>query len=111
MLLDPGFTFHRNPFLEALSAGGYPNAGWRDGRRLYDNLPIGCIIATCDLTGCWKIETPLNRFDISDQERAFGDYTPNRYMWILDDIERILPPIPAKGNRRLWDWEEEYETE
>lgn len=103
LLLDPGSTAHRNRFLEGLDAGGYPNAGWRCGRWLYVNLPLGCIVAICELWDCWQIEVDPNP---SDQERAFGNFTPGRYIWMLRDVERILPPVPAKGRQRLWEWNE-----
>lgn len=37
-------------------------------------------------------------------ELAFGDYTPGRYAWILENVRRI-EPIPAKGMQKLWEWE------
>lgn len=41
--------------------------------------------------------------DISDQ-RPFGDYRPGRYGWLLDDIEPVDPPVPARGYQQLWEW-------
>lgn len=32
----------------------------------------------------------MNKHAKTDQERAFGDYTPGRYAWLLADI-RALP--------------------
>lgn len=67
-------------------------------------LPLGAIVAICDLEDCFKIDPgPLL---ISDQEKAFGDYIPGRFMWMLGSVKRVNPPIPAKGKQGLWDWDE-----
>jgi hypothetical protein len=42
---------------------------------------------------------------VDDQERWFGNYEAGRYMFHLEFVERFIAPIPAKGNRMLWNWE------
>lgn len=66
-------------------------------------LPRGFILATCNLTGCLPIHEgrPL---PISNQEKAFGDYTPGRFMWLFDEVEELESPILAKGKQGLWEW-------
>lgn len=64
-------------------------------------LPKGMVVAICDLMDCKRI---LSRYFISDQEKAFGDYTPGRYMWFLENIRELKHPIPAKGALGLWNW-------
>lgn len=34
----------------------------------------------------------------------FGDYSLGRWAWHLVDIERLEPPIAAKGMQGFWDW-------
>ena len=66
-------------------------------------LPLGCIVATCELVGCQLIEKsdlPL----LSSQEIAFGLYTIGRYMWFLHNVKMLPEPIPAKGAMGLWEW-------
>jgi hypothetical protein len=66
-------------------------------------LPLGVIVATCILMDC----APTNDVDtwnLTDEERAFGDYTPGRYAWLLADVRPIDPPIPATGRQGLWEW-------
>ena len=36
---------------------------------------------------------------------AYGDFTPGRWAWLLDDVETLTEPIPAKGRQRLWTWD------
>lgn len=75
------------------------------------NLPTGCVIATCALVDCVLI---LSSFDganvdgeawpLTDQEEAFGDYTPGRYAWLLADMAPLPEPVPARGSLGLWEW-------
>jgi activating signal cointegrator 1 len=73
-------------------------------------LPRGAIVAVCELIGCVptigtgpKGTDWIN--DLSDQERAFGDYTPGRYALPLDNVRALPEPIPARGALGLWTWE------
>lgn len=79
-------------------------------------LPTGVIVATCNLVECFPVERLLRVGDseivsmfwtvkMSEQERAFGNYEPGRFGWVLSDIVMLPEPIPAKGALGLWDWE------
>jgi hypothetical protein len=82
-----------------------------------DDLPLGAIVATCELVCCKLMNIPnLKRgwynvagadWPLTDQERAFGDYTPGRFAWLLANIRALPKPIPAKGALGLWEWEGE----
>lgn len=48
--------------------------------------------------------------EIEAMELAFGDYSPNRYGWILAGCTRLTTPIPAKGAQGLWTWGDELPT-
>jgi hypothetical protein len=65
------------------------------------DLPLGCIVAVCRITGC----KPTDEVHPSDQERAFGDYAPGRFAWILEDIQRLSVPEPCKGHQGFFDWD------
>lgn len=81
-----------------------------------DNLPTGLIIAKCELIDCIEIDLGTdgrnhiahlkNGLRVDNNEYCFGDYTPGRYAWILDNIEILKEPIPAKGKLSLWEFEE-----
>lgn len=86
----------KDPFHEALSGEAF------DIKR--ENFHFGMILATCWLIRCERIYA-TNR-PISQEERAFGDYSPGRYMWFLGDIKKLEYPIPAKGSMSLWEWNE-----
>lgn len=98
----------REPFLTKLVAAGYLGTPM---------LPLGAIVAVVELA--WVVPTTWvsatgrttvhsvagpAEFELADQERAFGDYTPGRYAWLLRDIRALPTPIPARGGLGLWDW-------
>ncbi len=84
----------------------------------------GCVIAIADLVDCVEVEkhiySPLilgmlgrtdkpfarlvNNHYVNGNELAFGDYTPGRYAWMLENV-RMIEPVPAKGMQRLWNWD------
>lgn len=93
----------QSPFREALHDAG-------------DMLPLGAIVATCNLVSVHRIDPdqrwfgsglcgPIRFWELTDQERAFGDYTPGRYAWLLADVKMLPEPIPAKGALGLWEWD------
>lgn len=106
------------PFRSALATAGI----WKGGVRK-DRLPLGAIVAVCQLVGCY----PTARTDGSDGSRpaycthagrqhgdrrlvivegdelAFGDYSPGRYAWLLADVRALPTPIPCAGALGLWD--------
>jgi hypothetical protein len=79
--------------------------------------PRGVIVAVCNLVGITNTEAVIDGYRVqrsdrghvvyfsADSERAFGDYTPGRYAWLLADVRPIDPPIPATGRQGLWEWE------
>jgi len=71
-------------------------------KRLIGTLPRGAVIATCTLVDCISTTgvEPVN-----EQERAFGDYSPGRYAWMLNNVQQT-EPILAKGALGLWEWKE-----
>ncbi len=47
----------------------------------------------------------LHHIPFTDQEEAFGDYSPGRYGWLLSDPVMFNDPIPAKGMLGLWEYD------
>lgn len=90
-------------------------------------LPLGQIVAVCDLTQIYSTNArvlSLSAVDVSfssedgwtggqvssfqlpppEPERSFGDYSPNRYAWRLENVQALVQPVPAKGALSLWEW-------
>lgn len=85
-------------------------------------LPLGAVVAVCDLVDCvatwpswasiepwitvasdsqqWVVPPPID-----SDERAFGDYSPARFAWLLANVRMLPEPIPARGALSLWEWD------
>lgn len=37
-----------------------------------------------------------------NRELPYGDYTPGRFGWVLDNVRLVRAPLPAKGRLGLW---------
>lgn len=62
-------------------------------------LPLGKIVCKVNLIDCQKIFIH-NRPE--GTEKFLGDYTPGRYMWIMDNIEPI-DPFDYKGSQGFFE--------
>lgn len=76
-----------------------------------EDLPLGAIVAVCNLIACYPTcgdgcyRDPDRRVVVRvlGQERAFGDYSPGRFAWLLAGIRALPEPIPCRGALGLWD--------
>lgn len=78
-------------------------------------LPSGVILAKAEIVDCVEIDPgtdPPNRTaylkngeKVTGNEFSFGDYSPGRFAWILDNVEPLKEPIPAKGQLSLWEFD------
>lgn len=97
------------PFRSFLSRAGLKSS--------LDFLPRGRVIAIAKLVDVFRVDLVGKNFFLekgrksrivpllSENEVAFGDFSPGRYAWKLDNIHRLSRPVPAKGNRKLWWWD------
>jgi len=70
--------------------------------RMPERLPLGAVVATCDLVDVERAEDIVST--ISGLERHYGDYYPGRFGWILQDVRALPEPIPATGKQGFWEW-------
>jgi len=89
------------PFTSALLAAGYDIGGLSVQACKTFNLPLGCVIALAVLVDI-EVITPDNT--PPEPERAFGNYTPGRYMWVFDQVQELSKALSASGALRLWQW-------
>lgn len=84
-------------------------------------LPHGFVVATCNLVNIvempahivghpctWDWVDQVGReycFIVTDKERAFGNYAPGRYAWLLADVKPLPEPSQIRGSLGLWDWD------
>lgn len=77
--------------------------------------PRGAVVATCTVDAIvptgrvlfgdgyeWK--DGRRTLVLPERERPYGDYSPDRFVWMLGNIEPVDPPVPARGRQQLWDW-------
>jgi activating signal cointegrator 1 len=114
---------------------------WIAGYRLFEDLPLGVVIATAHLDDCLPITTapngeacvapddeglirPWSRLQMfgahakvqvgyttTEHEAAFGDYTPGRFGWLLSKIAPLPHPVPARGTLGLWKLSDQLEQQ
>jgi hypothetical protein len=96
---------NEEPFATVLLEAGY--AGQRAGQVDPRLLPLGQILAVCNLKHCVRIGTRGIDLPPPEPERSFGDYAPGRYAWMLADVQPLSRPIPATGSMGLWTPNEE----
>jgi len=77
------------------------NATPEELQQWYDEeYPIGMLIGTVKLLECHPVAFMQAR--VSDQERAFGDFGPDRFGWEIVEAKRIVPTA-ARGSLGLFD--------
>lgn len=82
-------------------------------KRWEDALPTGAIIGQVNLIETRATPNPFTSLngnwihELSDQEIAFGDYSPGRYGWLLSKPVLFDEPIPVAGALSLWDFDME----
>lgn len=87
--------------------GALKNTGFSaNSEQLYKLLPFGAIVAVCDLTDCRKAESfKVEEFPLRGAapnqwtEPDMGNFSDGRYGWVLENIVRLVAPIPFKGKQ------------
>ena len=76
---------------------------WPRAIAIKAGLPFGAVVATATLAGFVEAEraTP----------DPYGNFGPGRWAWLLEDVERLDPAVPARGRQGFWNWKpvESYE--
>jgi len=75
-----------------------------------EELARGAVIAVGELVGCVPTVTEIDgkRFLATDhipaQEIPWGDFSPGRFAWQIQNVERIRPVL-VRGRLGLWEWD------
>lgn len=122
---------HRIEYHDRVDEGWHWRA-WGDDQPLH-RLPVGAIVAVCRLVDCVPVVEPrthdytgphlrqdsdglhfynfgTGRCMAVDDQRPYGDFTPGRFGWLLEDIRPLPRPVPWRGRQQLWDWPIDEET-
>jgi hypothetical protein len=113
------------PFASVLREAGFispselPRGSVVATARLVDVLPIqskpagGHCVAPDD-EGLMRVWHPTELAGVkghysditTEHEALFGDYsTPGRFGWVLEGVEALPAPVPARGALGLWTWQ------
>lgn len=68
--------------------------------RVSARVPLGAVVAVARLADVRPTEDVA--LEVPPLERLYGDYTPGRWAWMLDDVRPLGEPIPCKGALGLW---------
>lgn len=94
-----------------------PDAGggsyWEEITDAVRTLPLGAILGQVNLVDCVPVESYQTfrhgetRWVVPpgniSQEFAFGDYTPGRFAWLLDNVQPLPTPRSYRGALSLWE--------
>jgi hypothetical protein len=104
-----------SPFIERLNRANY-----------LPDLPLGVVVATCNLVDCLPMEGHICLPGIFDEypdlntwmERKFGDFDVidrhngrRRWAFVLEGVKPLTNPIRVKGGLGLWDWSDALEQD
>lgn len=85
-------------------------------------LPRGVVVAVANLVTCVyipplpnhvvdsktrrQVEQIAQKYGVppEEPELSFGDYTPGRYVWVLENVRALDDPVFTAGKQSLWDW-------
>lgn len=70
----------------------------------FERFPTGAVIGRADLVNCLRIDE-LTASLIKEQhpdEYAFGDFTPGRYAWVMENAAAFERPVLMPGKQGLW---------
>ena len=102
---------YEEPFFAELVRGGITfRPGNRDWLKWVTGLSHGAVIAVADLVEVWPTAS-LGFQSAEDslppdliiglKERAFGDFSHDRFAWQYENVKRITP-VPCPGRQGLW---------
>lgn len=88
--------FGAEPYASALRLVGYQTVA---------DLPFGAVVALATVTAIRPTEELLGQVvDPAAPNAQMGDFGPGRRGIILDAIQRLKQPVPARGMQGIWTW-------
>lgn len=101
-----------SPFIERLNGAGY-----------LPDIPLGVVVATCNLVDCLPMAAHICLPGIFDEypdlntsmERRFGDFNVidlhngrRRWAFVLEDVKPLDKPVSVKGGLNLWEFTSDF---
>jgi hypothetical protein len=79
----------REPFKSVLEAAGITA----------ETMPTGVVVAVADVADCIQF---TEGFDPGEPERFFGDFSPGRFGFKLENVRRLAEPVDCAGAQRVF---------
>lgn len=67
------------------------------------DLPLGAVVGVVQIMDCFRIGAVLPP-DVTEVEKALGDWRQGRFAWKVQSLLVCHPPIPYKGKQGMWEW-------
>ena len=106
-------TSHDRRFNEAVSEVlGLADVRFSAETVLRSELPRGAVLCTARLREAWQVaevSDDLVRVATSADGQscvvdAWGDFSPGRWLWFLEDLDTFSTPFTARGKQGMWEW-------
>lgn len=65
-------------------------------------LPRGCVVAIGRLAACDPADRVADH--LTQADRVAGNFARGRFAWRIEDVRRLLTPIPLVGRQGLFNW-------
>jgi hypothetical protein len=92
-------AMRRSPIAEALAWHGITADNWSSSP---GSMQQRVIVAVAYLERVYETTDQALTLSLTQQERAFGDYSPKRYAWELGAVIELPTAVPHDGRQRLW---------
>jgi hypothetical protein len=79
----------------------YPQAWNSHDRYCGAPPPLGAIVATALLVGCYRMNDEMIWLQ-GPTEKSFGNWAEGNYAWKLSNVVKLRNPILCKGRQGLW---------
>ena len=101
----------REPFKTALAREGIDH--WRKLVPTLGHVLAIAVLKRCQEVRCerppaqlsWTGSNEITSLEeYSEEDLAFGDWSEGRFIWTLEDVVRLVTPVPARGAQGFWTW-------
>lgn len=95
------------PFRSRLREAGYVSSDPERQGAESISLPVGCVVGVVQVEECLSTGSeggaePRWLRELSDEERAFGNFSPGRWAWRLSAPVELPVFVPCRGHLGLW---------
>lgn len=72
-------------------------------------LPAGAVLCVVELYAVHPTTDLPADYILGDDERHFGDYSPDRFVWLTRNLRPLKEPVRTRGYQKIWTLDPEVE--